>query len=137
MKTVGRMLLWVVFNGIIAAGVWYGGYRGVEWAANMVVFYTWAVLMLWFIAGPLMVMTGVVVASGEDLPEYDPREKWHAPPEVDIPVDLLMALGMAGAGWIATAIAFVMKSIIGHFCLGVWQSGYERAQETEKETQGV
>ena len=94
MKPANEPLKWLIVVGMFFA-VYFGGYQGVEFAANIAIFFVW-----------LLSITVMVVVFFGDEDDRRPRSWYRFGCWIGI------CLMMVGAGWFWTAGVYVVAAVL-------------------------
>jgi hypothetical protein len=109
--------LYVLSHAGIAAGVWYGGFGGVEWAGNLARFAAWVIVLLAVVTVAVSAVV-VAIAKSDRASELDAKHlavlasTSSVPGWAELSVDAALVVGMAAAGWTITAFAWLVQMLL-------------------------
>jgi hypothetical protein len=95
----GRVATWLLWNGALAACLWYGVGQGVGWAENVVIFLTWLYTILYVFASGNAESRAYVHERGRSVPEW-----------LTTSFDLGVACFFAAHGWFFFAVLQVVQA---------------------------
>ena len=115
-----RIIYWLLYNGCMAALLYFGFFAGVQGAQNVVQFVAWFVAI-----GSLLLMSEPSIAVGVK----DYNQSWHVPQIFSVGVNIMVVFVFAWHDWFWTALAYAVQTLI----LVGYRQTVREAAETEKE----
>jgi len=100
-----KILKWIIFHALMMACLYWGMFRDVEWARNIVVFMVW-----------LNLFVVLLVLSIKDCRVKMRDERGNIPQWAHIAYDVVTIVILAAFGWFVTAAAYAVSSFL---CLGI------------------